>query len=74
MGVEEICVIGGVTLFQLALPKARRVYLTEVDADVVGDVVLPAFDETAWREVRRQDHAPGEGDQYAFAFRVLERA
>ena len=72
-GVDEVCVIGGAALFEMALPKARRMYLTEVDADVPGDVVFPPFDETPWREVRREVHDAGEGDEYPFVFRVLER-
>ena len=70
---SEICVIGGAALFALALPKARRIYLTEVDADVPGDVVFPPFDETPWKEVRREAHAKGPDDEYDFVFRVLER-
>lgn len=72
-GVEEVCVIGGRALFELALPKARRLYLTEVDAQVEGDVHFPAFDEGAWTEVRREEHPAGEGDDHAFVFRILER-
>ena len=73
-GADEVCVIGGAALFELALPRARRIYLTEVDAGVEGDVVFPPFDESRWREVRREAHAAGEGDDYPFVFRVLERA
>jgi len=72
-GVEEVCVIGGVALFELALPRARRLYLSEVDAEVEGDVFMPPFDEAGWREVSREVHAPGEGDDCGFTFRVLER-
>jgi dihydrofolate reductase len=72
-GAEEVCVIGGAAVFAAALPRARRVYLTEVDASPPGDVFFPAFDEADWREVRRQAHLAGEGDDHAFVFRVLER-
>ena len=72
-GAEEVCVIGGVALFELALPKAKRLYLTEVEAEVEGDVHFPPFDESAWREVRREAHPRGQGDDYDFVFRVLER-
>ena len=72
-GADEVCVIGGAALFELALPSARRMYLTEVDAELEGDVVMPPFDEHGWREVRREAHPAGEGDDYAFVFRVLER-
>lgn len=72
-GVDEVCVIGGRALFELALPKAKRLYLTEVAAEVHGDVHFPAFDESAWTEVRREAHPAGDGDDHAFVFRVLER-
>jgi dihydrofolate reductase len=72
-GAEEVCVIGGASLFALALPKARRIYLTEIDADCEGDVRLPPIDESGWTEVRREAHPAGEDDDHAFVFRVLER-
>jgi len=72
-GAEEVCVIGGAALFELALPRARRIYLTEVEADPVGDVFFPPFDEAAWTETRRVAYPAGDGDEYPFVFRVLER-
>ncbi len=72
-GAEEVCVIGGASLFALALPKAKRMYLTEVEADVEGDVRLASFDEALWRELRREAHPAGEGDDYPFVMRMLER-
>jgi dihydrofolate reductase len=72
-GADEVCVIGGAAVALAALPKARRIYLTEVEADPEGDVLLPAFDLTGWREVRREHHDAGDGDEFPFTFRVLER-
>ena len=72
-GQEEFCVIGGASLFALALGRARRIYLTEVHAQVVGDVVLEGFDEGQWREVASQTYPASEDDEFAFTTRVLER-
>jgi dihydrofolate reductase len=72
-GVDEVCAIGGAAVFEMALPKARRIYLTEVEAEVEGDVLFPPFDESEWREVRREHHPAGDQDDHAFTFRVLER-
>ena len=72
-GVDEMFVIGGASLFELALPRARRLYLTEVEADVEGDVILSPIDESQWREVSREGHPAGERDEYPFTIRVLER-
>jgi dihydrofolate reductase len=72
-GAEEVCVIGGAEIFKAALPRARRLYLTEVDAAPEGDVSFPGFDEADWMEVRREAHPAGPEDDHAFVFRVLER-
>lgn len=70
-GASEVCVIGGASLFALA--RADRIYLTDVDADVAGDVRLPALDERGWREVRRAAHPASAHDDHPFTIRVLER-
>jgi dihydrofolate reductase len=73
-GAREICVIGGASVFEVALQKAKRIYLTEVDAEVEGDVTLAPIDESRWTEVRSERHKAGPDDEYAFTLRVLERA
>jgi dihydrofolate reductase len=72
-GADEVCVIGGAAIFEAAWPKAKRLYITEVQAEVEGDVVLPAFDESLWRETRREEHPAGPDNDYPFVFRVLDR-
>ncbi len=69
---DEVCVIGGAALFALALPRARRMYLTEVEAEPEGDVVMD-LDERGWTEVRREAVPAGPEDEYPTVFRVLER-
>lgn len=72
-GRDEVCVIGGASLFELALERARRIYLTEVHAEVEGDVLLKGFDESQWNEVRAQEYPSGPDDEFPFTIRVLER-
>jgi len=72
-GKDEVCVIGGADLFALALPRARRIYLTEVDGDPEGDVTMPPLDEAGWRELSREAFAAGPDDEFPTVFRVLER-
>ena len=72
-GVDEVCVIGGAALFEMALPKARRLYITQVDAEPEGDVYFPALDESQWTEVARQLYPAGPDDDHPFVFRTLER-
>ena len=72
-GVDEFCVIGGASLFELALTRAQRIYLTDVDAEVPGDVTLSPIYQARWTEVSSVSHPAGEGDEHAFKIRVLER-
>ena len=72
-GANEVCVIGGTALFELAMPRAKRLYITEVEAEPEGDAFFPAFDEADWTEVHREAHEPGEKDDHPFVFRILER-
>lgn len=71
--VHEVCVIGGTAVFEAVLPRAKRLYITEVDAAPDGDAWFPAFDESLFRETEIERHDAGEKDDHAFAFRVLER-
>lgn len=72
-GVNEVCVIGGAQIYALALPKAKRLYISEVEAEPDGDARFPEIDETAWRQVSVERIEPGEKDDHAFTFRILER-
>jgi dihydrofolate reductase len=70
-GAKEIFVIGGADIFALALPLAQRLDMTEVHADVEGDVVFPRYDRGEWREVSREPGAGAQGLRYDFV--VYER-
>lgn len=72
-GQEEIMIIGGEDVFRAVLPRARRIYLTEVHAAPEGDTWFPELDKSEWREVFREDHPPGPKDDHAFSFVLLER-
>jgi dihydrofolate reductase len=72
-GADEVCVIGGAGVFASVLPRAKRLYLTEVDAEPEGDVSFPSFDEAAWTEISSEAIPAGEADDHSSVFRVLER-
>jgi dihydrofolate reductase len=70
---DEIVVIGGAGLYREALPLANRIYLTEVLADVEGDVCLPPIERNEWRELERVTRGADERHAYAMNFLILER-
>lgn len=65
---EEPRVIGGASLYELALPLATKIFLTEVHRDVEGDTFFPVFDRSAWRETERR-----KGESPDVEFVTLER-
>lgn len=69
----ETMIIGGATIYQLALPLAQRIYLTEVHADIGGDVYFPLFDQQEWQELSRSDHPADTANRYAYSFVQLQR-
>lgn len=58
-GEGEVFVIGGGEIYAQAMGFADRLYVTEIDAEVEGDVVFPPY-IVGWREVKREPHVEGE--------------
>lgn len=71
--VDEVMIIGGRALYAAALPLAGRLFLTEVNAMVDGDVHFPDFSRSEWQEVARESHPADEANEYPFSFVTLER-
>ena len=72
-GGGEIMVAGGAAIYALALPRAARLYLTEVHAYFEGDARFPDWDKRAWKEVRRERHRASPGESCDYSFVVYER-
>lgn len=62
----RVFVIGGGELYAQALPGADELWLTEIDADLPGDVFFPAIDRQAFEEVSRQPRQAADGTPFAF--------
>lgn len=71
--VEEAFIIGGGQLYQHAMPRVQRLYLTEIDTHLGGDTFFPDIQETQWREVWRQAYPADERHPWPFIIRQLER-
>lgn len=70
---SEIFVIGGAEIYAQALPKANRLYLTEIDARLDGDTFFPELDKNEWREVSRKHHDADARHPYAFDYVIYDR-
>lgn len=66
-------VIGGAQIYAAAMPRAHRMLLTEIDADLEGDTFFPRFDRDEWRETRREHHTPTAERLFGYSFVTYER-
>ena len=70
-GEQQVFVIGGAQLYAQALPLADEMMLTEVEADLEGDVSFPPWPATEWAVADRQSAVAA--DAIAFAFVTYRR-
>ncbi|MBL7743392.1 MAG: type 3 dihydrofolate reductase [Chitinophagaceae bacterium] len=73
MDVKEMMVIGGGEIYNMAFAKAKRIYLTRVDAEPEGDTWFPEINPGEWKLVSQKDHEADEKHKYAYSFQVWER-
>lgn len=69
----EVFVIGGAEVFRQCLPLTDKLYVTEVQAAVDGDVFFPEVDGAEWDETAREEHQADEKNLYAYDFVIYER-
>ncbi|MEY4426048.1 MAG: hypothetical protein RL535_346 [Pseudomonadota bacterium] len=62
---EQVWVIGGAQIYAETLALAKRVVVTEIDADFEGDAYAPVLD-ASWLETQREQHASKTGLKFSF--------
>lgn len=70
---EEAMIIGGGQLYAEALPRADRLYLTYIDAQLNGDTHFPDYLSLGWQELERSTHPADDKNSYACEFVTLSR-
>jgi dihydrofolate reductase len=70
-GGGDVAVIGGAAVFDLFLPHADRVELTQIHADYPGDTFMDELGPE-WTIVAHEDH-DAVGDVPGYSFLTLER-
>jgi len=69
----EPFVIGGGELFHLALPRASRIYVTWVEADIDGDTRFPEWDPLAWWVMDCEPRPADAKNDYDTTFCIYDR-
>ncbi len=70
----EIFIIGGAEIYRQALPKADRLYLTEIEQDFVGDAIFPEFSASLWHEIARRTPPLASVASLSFSFVVYQKS
>jgi dihydrofolate reductase len=72
-GQPEIFIIGGASFYEQMLPRADRLYITQVHGTFTGDAWFPSFDMSRWRRVTSEESRVDEKNAYACTFTIFER-
>ena len=71
--VEEVMVMGGGRVYEQLLPKANRLYLTHIDAEVEGDTHFPDYEPDDWESTFSEFHDADEQNSQGYCFEILDR-
>lgn len=71
--VEEVMVMGGGSIYSQFLPKASRMYLTHIDAEVGGDTYFPDYEPDEWETSFSAFHDADALNSHGYCFEILER-
>jgi len=67
---DEVMVIGGGQLYQLALPLAQRMILTLIDIQPEADTWFPEWDEAEWQQISETGFPVADDNK--LAYRIIE--
>lgn len=70
----EVFIIGGARVYNEALIKANKLYITEVNTEVKGaDVYFPTLDMNEWQETKRESYKKDSENEYDYDFVEYKR-
>ena len=73
-GDPEIFIAGGADVFNQAIHRADRMYLTRIHTEPEGDTFFPEFDDVnEWQLVDSEHHEADERNPHPYSFLTYER-
>ena len=72
-GEEELFIIGGGTIYDQTSHLWNKIYLTEVDLEVEGDVFFPEINSSEWEITDKQKLKADEKNEFDYVFKTLVR-
>lgn len=72
-GETEAFIIGGGQIYEMTQHYWDRVYLTEVDLKVDGDIYFPALKKDDWNLISEEAHKADEKNEHDYIFKTYEK-
>lgn len=69
---EEIIIIGGQEIFEQTIIYAKRLYITLIDAEVIGDSYFPEY-KNNFKIIQQENHQSDDKHKYNYSFLILDR-
>ena len=73
IGEADAIRLNGGRVYEQFLPKAQKLYLTHIDAEVEGDTHFPDYDPDEWESVFSEFHDADAQNSHSYCFEILER-
>ena len=70
---DEAFIIGGAGIYEMCLPRADRLLVTRVHAQIEGDVHFPQFDWNAWQLIEETHQAADDNNDYPHTYQFWQR-
>jgi dihydrofolate reductase len=71
--MKEVMVIGGGEIYKSLFDRAKRIYLTRVEAEPDADTFFPVIDPQQWHLMSQKNHEADEKNAYNYSFQIWER-
>lgn len=70
---NEIMIIGGGEIFKALFNRAKKIYMTRVEADPDADTFFPVIDPERWHLMSQQNYEADEKNAFNYSFQTWER-
>jgi len=72
-GESEVFIIGGGQIYEQSVDFWDKLYITEVDIKVDGDVFFPKLDLEKWNLISSEHFKKDEKNEFDFTFKIFEK-
>ncbi len=72
-GESEVFIIGGGQIYEQSTELWDKLYLTEVDLKVDGDVFFPEVDFKKWKMTSVEAYEKDDKNEYNYTFKIFEK-